>query len=258
MAKKLGLALSGGGSRAAAQLGALKALNDNDIEISAYSGTSAGSMVAVLAADGVDPEIALKEIDSFSIFTMVNLSYSLSGLSNLKKIKKSLSRLLSTENLEDLPVPTLIAATNLNAGKIRIFDKGPIIERVLASSSIPVLFAPQNIDGSNYVDGGMLMNLPAEPLKDYCDKILAFSITPVVERTKGDYNRILDIGLRTFELSVQGNVRTSKEACDLVIEPEELNSFGIFSFDKMDKMFDIGYEAIEKNIDDIKALTKED
>lgn len=257
MAKKLGLALSGGGSRAAAQLGAIKALKDHNIEICCYSGTSAGSMVAVLAADGVDPEVVLKEIDSFSLFTMVNLSYSLSGLSNLKKIRKSLQKLLVSKNLEDLPIPTYVVATNLNAGKIRVFDRGDIIEKVLASSSIPVMFAPQNIEGHNYIDGGVLMNFPVEPLIGKCDKILGFSITPVVERTKGDYDKILNIGLRTFELSVQGNVKTSKASCDLVIEPEELNSYGIFSFDKMDEMFDIGYKAIENKLDEINKLIQE-
>ena len=257
MAKKLGLALSGGGSRAAAQLGAIKALKDHNIEICCYSGTSAGSMVAVLAADGVDPEKVLEEIHSFSFFNIVNFNYSLSGLSNLKKIEKSLKKLLSTKNLEDLAFPTSVVATNLNTGKVMVFEKGDIIEKVLASSSIPVLFAPLKFENQYYIDGGVLMNLPVEPLKEKCDRIIGFNITPVAEKTSEQYNRILNIGLRTFELSIQGNVKTSKASCDLVIEPEELNSYGIFSFDKMDEMFDIGYKAIENKLEEINKLIQE-
>ncbi len=252
MGKKKGLALSGGGSRAVAHLGALKAFKEAGIQFDMFSGTSAGSMVAVLAANEVDPETILEEIKSLSIFHLVNFSYSLSGLSSLKKIEKLLKKLLTCEQFEDLKYPVRIVATNLNTGKIKVFKKGSIVDAVIASSSIPILFPPKKIDGRYFVDGGILMNLPVEPLKEDCDYVTAINITPVVEKNEDDYDKIAAIGFRTFELSVMANVRNSRSECDLFIEPGDLSNYGIFSFNKMDKMFEIGYEEGKKYTNKIK------
>ena len=254
MSVKVGMALSGGGSRAVAHLGAIKALAENGIEISCYSGTSAGSMVAVLIADGVEPEVILEEVKSFSLFKVFSLSYKLSGFSNLKKINKILEKLLTHDKLEQLPIPVSVVATNLNSGKSEVFENGSVIDAVMASSSVPILFSPVKIGENSYIDGGVLMNLPAEPLKNKCDKIIGVSITPVVEETTREYRKALKIGFRTFELSILSNVRQSRELCDLFIEPAELSSYGIFSFGKMDKMFEIGYETTRKHMGEIEKL----
>lgn len=255
MAKTIGLALSGGGSRAIAHLGAIKAFQENDIKISCYSGTSAGSMVAVLIADGVAPERIMEEIKTFSMFKIFKFSYKLSGFSNLKKIEKTLDKLLTHQNLEDLAVPACVIASNLNTGKVEVFEKGSIVQAVLASSSLPILFSPIKIADSYYIDGGVLMNLPAEPLREKCDGVIGISITPVVEKTTLEYDQVHNIGFRTFELSILGNVQKSKGKCDVVIEPEELNTYGIFSFGKMDEMFEIGYRATMEKMEDIKKLS---
>lgn len=257
MGKKIGLALSGGGSRAAAHLGAIKAFNEAEIEFDCISGTSAGAMVAVLAANKVDPEIILKEIKSLSLFHLVNFSYSLSGLSSLKKIEKLLKKLLDCETFEDLKIPVKVVASSLNTGKVKVFDSGDIVTAVIASSSIPIVFPPVKVESDFLIDGGLLMNLPIEPLCDSCDFVVGISITPVLEQSDQEFDRLTNIGFRTFELSVLANVRKSKEQCDLFIEPDELSSFGIFSFNKMDEMFEIGYKETGKYIEDIKNAISE-
>lgn len=254
MAKKIGLAFSGGGSRAAAQLGAVKAFNESNIQIDCYSGTSAGSMVAVLAANNVDPEVVLEEIKSYSLFKLVSFSYSLSGLSSLKKVKRSLQKLLNVENLEELQKPVSVVATNLNTGKVNVFEKGPITDIVMASSSVPILFPPVKIDGSYYIDGGVLMNLPVEPLREKCDFVIGFSITPVEETRDMPYEKLVSIGMRTFELSVLANVEVSKKKCDFFLEPTDLNTIGVFSFKKMDEMFQIGYEYTRNQLSEIEKM----
>ncbi|TVR82634.1 MAG: patatin [Saprospirales bacterium] len=257
MSKKIGLALSGGGSRAAAHLGAIKAFNEAEIKFDWLAGTSAGAMVAVLAANKVDPELILKEIKSLSLFHLVNFSYSLSGLSSLKKIEKLLTKLLDCENFEDLKIPVKVIASSLNTGRIKVFESGEIIPSVIASSSIPIVFPPVKINSDFLIDGGLLMNLPVEPLCEECDFVVGFSITPVLEQSDQEYDRLTNIGFRTFELSVLANVKASKEQCDLFIEPGELSSFGIFSFNKMDEMFEIGYSEARKHIEEIKNATVE-
>jgi len=61
-----------------------------------------------------------------------------------------------------------VAATNLNTGEVEYFNEGGLIEIVLASSSIPVLFKPQKINNTLYVDGGLTNNLPIEPIEQKC------------------------------------------------------------------------------------------
>ena len=87
------------------------------------------------------------------------------GLFELGEFIDFLKSNLKSKKLEELQIPLIITATDLDHGRLVHFHKGDIAERVAASCCMPVLFAPVNIDGTHYVDGGLLMNLPVSTLR---------------------------------------------------------------------------------------------
>ena len=247
MAKKhkIGVALSGGGAKGIAHLGVLKALEEYGIKIDIISGVSVGAIIGALYADGHSTE----EINTFfqknSLFQMVSFNLPKNGgLANTDRFKNQLGSMLRAKTFEELNIPLIINATELNAGKNVYFQSGELLSCVIASASVPVFFNPTNIDGKLYVDGGMFCNLPASILKEDCEIVIGVHTNPIAhkESTSG----LLDVAERTFHLAVNGNTIQQKAYCDIIIEMKEVKKFGMFDVSKADTIFQIGYEEANK------------
>lgn len=240
----IGIALSGGGTRGFAHLGVLKALNEKGIYPDIISGTSAGAIVGALVASGKEPEKVYKILKDKKLTDYTKINFPMSGLFSLDKLKKILKEDIEVDRLEDLKMPLIVATTNLSEGKIEYFSKGPLYTIVLASSSIPVLFSPIEIDKVPYVDGGLLDNLPVKPLVRRCKKIIAVNIHPVEKAAKVD--NLIKIAARTFQLSVNSNFKYVKSKSNVYIEPEGLTKYNILNTKNTEDLFDLGYEFCKK------------
>ena len=122
----------------------------------------------------------------------------------------------------------------------------------MASSAIPVIFAPVEINGKYYIDGGISNNLPVEPLVGHCDKIIGLHCNPV--NKEYDAGNMKDLLERTFIITINHNVENRKKLCDLFLEPYDLRSYGAFDFAKAHEMFDIGYEFALNNESSMRAI----
>jgi NTE family protein len=122
----------------------------------------------------------------------------------------------------------------------------------MASSAIPVIFAPVEIEGKFYIDGGITNNLPVEPLTGQCDRIIGLHCNPVDhDFDAGNVKGLLE---RTFLLAINGNVEKRKSVCDVFLEPYELRKYGAFDFTKSTDIFKAGYEFALKNEKNIQNL----
>ena len=139
---KTGLVLSGGGARGFAHIGVLQALNEAGIFPDVISGTSAGALVGVLYADGYSPLDILKMMNSTSRLHYIRPTVPREGLLQISGIERILKENLRAKKFEDLRIPLFVTATDLNNGKIRYFSSGELLNPVIASASIPVLFKP--------------------------------------------------------------------------------------------------------------------
>lgn len=245
----VGIALSGGGVRGFAHLGVLKALNEHDIYPEIISGTSAGALAGIFYADGYSPEESFEIFYDNSIFSFTQVSIPNKGFLSMEKVSKILKKTIRAKTFEELKIPLYVAAANLNDGQIVYFHHGSIIDKVIASASIPVLFKPKIIDGKTFVDGGVFDNLPIKPIKDQCKKLIGSHVNPIGKQE--DLDSMIKIAERTFHLTVGSHLQEKKEMCDLFIETEELRKYGLFSLDKGHKIFETGYnvtkETLEKN-----------
>ena len=240
--KSVGIVLSGGGARGAAHLGVLKALNELNIKVSAISGVSAGAIVGVLYAAGYSPEYILAELKKQSYFGITNIAWQKDGFFSMASLRKKLHELIKQDDFEGLRIPLSITATDISTGKSIIFSKGPLFDVIIASASVPVIFQAVSYESYQLLDGGILNNLPVEPLLGKCDIIIGSHVNKLHDNThpvKSDRISLID---ECFHLMIANNVRERAMACDIFIEPL-LSGFGIFEMKYADRIFEMGYEA---------------
>lgn len=241
---KIGLVLSGGGARGLMHLGVIKALEEMGVKFSHISGTSAGSLIGSLYAYGYSTDEIFKQVTT-GYFRVVRPAWALTGLLSLEGLRLELQRYMPENNFAALKIQLTTAATDLVKGQIKYFDEGELIPAVLASSCVPAVFNPVTINGTMYVDGGILDNLPVKPIKDKCDFIIASHCNPIDDHF--DRMNIKAIIERSLLMAINGNTTFSKRLCNVLIEPSGVAKFGGFDIGKGKDMVEIGYEFTMKN-----------
>lgn len=248
---KVGFALSGGFIKGFAHLGMIQALHEANIRPGILSGVSAGSIVAVLYADGKKPYEILELFDTLTFTDLTSFSASRQGLLILDDLIDFLNTNLSVKNLEELAIPTLVTATDLDHGCSVTFSHGNIAERVAASCSLPVLFTPQVIDGINYVDGGVLMNFPVGTIRQECEKVIGLNVSPLIA---DEYEKnAVSIAQRAFHFMFQANSFPEKDNCDLLIETTGLQEYSNSDLERVEEIFQRGYNTACELLSQLKS-----
>lgn len=244
---RLGVALSGGGARGFAHVGALKALEEAGMKPDVIAGVSAGAVAAVMYAAGVplDEMLSLFTSTKFTDFARPSLIHG-DGMFSLMRFKQFIEEATGIDRLENLRIPTYVGVTDLDHGEPAEFHEGPLGERVVASCSIPIVFSPVEIDGMHYVDGGVLRNLPAWIIREKCETLIGINVSPL--RTFEYRKSFLDIGMRTYNLMAKANQQQDMDICDHVIITPELIHYQVFNLKDIHKAYLSGYAAAHRAI----------
>ncbi len=241
---KTGLVLSGGGTRGFAHIGALRALNDNGIFPDIISGVSAGAIIGSFYCDGKKPDEILDILTKHKIFHYLQLTIPKQGLVEMTGFEKRLKKNLEAEFFEDLEIPLLIFAVDMNNAKLVKFDAGKLVKAVKASASIPVLFPPVKIDNIYYSDGGIIENFPIEPLEELCEEIIGINVNPI--GYEKNFANLYKMAERTFHIIIRTRIIERKDRCSLFIEPKELDEYGLMNISSGKKIYNLGYEETMK------------
>lgn len=237
---RLGVALSGGGARGFAHAGALMAIEEAGLKPDVVAGVSAGAVIAVLYAAGVKP-LRMAEIFARTSFrNFAELSMGHGGLFKIDRFADFILRELNgVRRLEDLSIPVFLGATDLDNGRSVAFSEGEIAPRMMASCSIPVVFSPVNINGINYVDGGVLRNHPAWIIRDKCESLIGINVSPL--RRVTDVKSLVGVALRTYNLMAKANQAHDMELCDVSVQTPEIADCAVFDLKNIKKIFVSGY-----------------
>ena len=237
---KVGLVLSGGGARGVAHLGLIKVLEELGIQISIMAGSSSGAIAGALYGSGHRPEQIVEMVRDIKPYRIMRPAVSRSGFLKMESADLLYRQHIVDDTFEALSIPLIIAATDLQAGKTVYFSDGPLIRPLMASTCIPVVFDPIEVNGRLYIDGGVLNNFPAEALVGQCDTIIGSHCNPVDEDFRsGNFKTILE---RTFLLTINANAYSRRALCDIFIEPPALKTFKVFDMARADDIFQIGYD----------------
>ena len=172
--KNVALALSSGGPRGFAYIGAIEVLQERGYRITSVAGSSAGALVGgIFAAGGLEPfKEWLYELDPVQVVSLMDFSPSRNSLVKGDKIIRAIKERVPDVHIEDLPVPFAAVATDLFTGEEVIFREGPLFTAVRASISIPSMFRPVKWHGHTLVDGGLVNTFPLDLAERHGDDIL--------------------------------------------------------------------------------------
>jgi len=176
----IGLLLGGGGARAFAHIGVMRALREAGIVIDAVGGVSGGAIIGAQLAAGFSPEEikerARKEfIDRGSL---LDFTVPIVSLIRGRRFAEAFSRLYGERSIEDLPVRFFCLSANLTRASMHIHDRGLLWRSIGASISIPGIGPPTCENGELLIDGSVLTNLPVEAMRDICQgRIVAVDVS---------------------------------------------------------------------------------
>ncbi len=249
---KIGLALGSGGAKGFAELGALRAMEENGINFDVIAGTSIGSIIGAFYANGytsTDILELLKTIDVGDVKSKFMINMDTSGLFNV--IDKSIGSL----NIEELKKPFRAVATELESGAEYVFKSGNVATALVASSSYPPFFKPVVIDNKRYIDGAFVNSVPADLVRQMgADYVIGIDLANH-EPKSGILERIFP----TYQGKVKEPWKKGYENADVMLHPN-LTAFKSVSFGAGSQMYDIGYQCAIENmpqiLKDIENLKK--
>ena len=256
---KLGLALSGGGIKGVAHIGALKAFEENKIDFDVITGTSSGSIVATLYAVGYSSN---EIIDIFRGFSSNKI---------IEKLVNEYCKKKNIYNISDINIPFGIPSVDLYTNTVQafvstnvLFHKTPDIHyindihigtAVKASSAYPGIFAPVSFQDSELIDGGLKENTPWKLAKD----LGADKVVNIIFETPYQPCKCINM-VHVIESSI--NI-LSREAslCDLegadclrkiMVDPK----IGLLDTEYLEELYQLGYESTYRKMREIKSLLK--
>lgn len=246
---KLGITLSGGGARGFAHIGVLKALNEHGIFPDVVSAVSAGSIVGTLYADGYSPDEIYDIFSKLDLYKILRFYRPAFGVLRADGLQKALQQNLRARSFSELKVPLYICATNFTKAHVEFFSEGELIPAVMASSAIPMILKPVLFNGEYYVDGGLMNNLPVEPLLPLCEDVIGVNVNPVSEAKR--FSSFRNYADRVMHLAVRANVQPNIQKCDVYIEPPGLMDYHLFKVSSARHIFEIGYKHTQSIIESL-------
>ena len=270
--KNVALALSSGGARGLAHIGAIEELEAQGYHISSIAGCSMGALIGGVYAAGKLNEFRewMKTIDRKKMLGLIDFSLSLNHIVKGTRIIEAIMEFVPDVNIEDLPIPYCALATDLKAGREVLFRKGSLFKAIRASISLPSFYEPVQRDDMILIDGGIINPLPLNRVKRQSGDILVgvdvsghdykaqweelHRLTAMQKSDASLKTKILDMLIpdniefnyytvlsRASSLMIRQNSILMAQLMnpDILIDIQ-MNRYGTFDFDKSEKLIAIG------------------
>jgi NTE family protein len=250
---RLGLALSGGGTRGYAHIGVLQALEDNGIRPDFLSGTSIGAFAAALYAFDIPLKDILELAKGMAPVHVSKLKLSRLALFSNEELGRLIqSTRIGKARIEDSPVPLAIVTVDIENGVKVVLQQGEVAPAVMASNAVPGLYRPITIDGRMLVDGGIAEDVPISPLRQMgAEIVVAVNLSAERKYTKPD--NIIDVILNAIDVAIDEETKVQVRAADVLIEPR-LSDFPRMDVSRIDELVAEGYRSAEAAVGKIRHL----
>jgi NTE family protein len=159
------------------------------------------------------------------------------------------------KDFNELPIPFLCVATDLETGKQKVFNSGFLPLTVKASGSFPTLLAPVEIEGKLYSDGGIVNNFPVDEVRAMgADIIIGVDIQDGL-KIKEELNSAPTILNQIVGFQMYQNLKEKRDRVDILIKPD-MRNYNVVSFDEVEAIMKIGEEASQKFNSNFKQIAK--
>ncbi|HOY23034.1 MAG TPA: patatin-like phospholipase family protein [Cellvibrio sp.] len=292
---RIALVLGGGGARGAAHIGVLEVLEREHIPLTCVVGTSMGGLVAGGYAAGLTPAEMREKLDKANWTDMFLDSADYSQLSFRKKrvtkrflsgtemgltdrglqlkpgviagtkIKLFFNFLVGADygsrNIENMPIPLAIVATDIGTGEKFVFDKGSLPLAMRASMSVPGLMTPVDYQGHKLVDGGLVDNLPVEVARELCNPDIIIAVNVGSKLKPADQVvSLLSVTSQMIGILGKQNVAYSVsllKPTDVLLTPE-LGDFSATNFAHYKLAADIGKRSAELQLEKLRQYSADE
>ncbi len=170
--RSVAVVLSGGGARAYAHIGVLKALRELGVPVDLIGGTSMGAVIAAGAAIGWDAKEMDQRIREAFVQTspLSDIAFPpLLALTRGAEVDRRLLQHFGDVEISDLWLPFFCVSTNLTTGLLKEHRAGRLRDALRASISLPGVLPPVVVGGEVLVDGALVRNLPADLMRERHD-----------------------------------------------------------------------------------------
>lgn len=281
---KIGICFAGGGIKGAAHIGALKALEEENIKFEYIAGTSSGSIIACLYGAGYKSDeiyeifkkyvnkinyIEFKNIFKFIFGLIIKRKINIIGLNSGKVIEKLVNKECKKkqiETIEQINKKLLIPSIDLCDGKIYVFssikNRGTYSDNIIyvndinigkavhASCSYPGVFSPVEYNNTLLIDGGIRENVPWKELKENgADKVISIVFENEIKKKK-ELN-VIDVVTKSIDILCHELSNYELEGADYLIK---IKTKDIHLLDKkrIDYLYNLGYIETKGKIKEIK------
>ncbi len=248
----VGLALGSGGMRGLAHIGVLRVLERENIPVNYIAGCSIGSLIGSLYAAGLDSQTIYKLAKNLKRRHWFDFVVPKMGLIGGDRTLETLRLLTQRKQFADLAIPLAVVATDLDTGHEVIFRDGEVARAVRASISVPGIFVPYRHEGKLLVDGAVVNPTPMDVVHGMgADVILAIDLVP-----NGDIaaiTNIFDVLIQTVDIVERQLFRQREHYCDLLVKPA-VGHISPSSFEALDECVDLGAQAMEAALPDLRRL----
>ena len=253
------LVLSGGAARGYAHIGVIKVLEENGLKPDIIVGTSAGSIVGALYASGLtalELEAALAQLDrsAFTDFVLPGLGFLPGEMGFVRgdKLHRFVDARLKVHHIQDFPIRFAAVATDLNGGNAVAFNAGDAGLAVVASSAVPGVITPVEIDRHYYGDGQIASPMPVGIARALGAKIV-IAVDVIYPPEHAFLSSAAGVLFQAFAISTHRLKQHELMGADIVIAPELGKTSGQWGFSERERLVAAGYETARKHLAEIQA-----
>lgn len=271
----VGLVLSGGGARGLAHIGVLRVLEREGIPVDFLAGTSMGGVIAAGYAAGMAPdtleEEALAVTRTRRLLRLIDPALPNGGLIRGQRLLAYFEQHLGRRTFSDLRLPLALVAVDLNTRQEVVLREGAVTLALRATTAVPGLLMPVEINGWRLVDGGVLNNLPVDVAREMgAEAVIAVDIGPTSEAGIGRWigNRrwvpeglsatlkVLDDTLGTLMTASQEH-KLRQFPPDVLLRPDIPTDVNVFAgYERAAELIATGERAAEAHLPEIKSLLR--
>ena len=287
---KIGLALGGGGAKGFAHISVLKLLEENNIPIDYIAGTSMGAIIGGLYASGLSPEEIERRLTAVDWWTLLNdatprrdlnfrrksedARYNIGlelgfnkgqlsmpiGLAAGQKFNNLMQALTldsaSVERFDDLPIPFRAVATDLKTGEMVLLDHGNLGMAMRASMAVPGAYTPVVQDGRTLIDGGIVMNIPVDVVREMgADIVIAVDLGAMdAEASSKNLSTLAGILGHTYQLMRRPVQDQQMAKAEVGVRPD-VSAYSTSAFYLIKEIIAAGMEGAELSLKDLKQYS---
>ena len=252
--RTVGLALSGGAVRGAAQIGAIAVLEENDIPIEVISGTSAGAAVGALYAAGSSSEQMLDFMQQLSWPRTTRFAGTKQlGFFSTNPFQDRLRDAIEATTFDELDTKLIVVACDVLTGARVLLCEGDVVTAVAASTAVPGLFVPIEDGNTLLIDGGAIDNYPVTVPHEFgADTVIGIDIGAQPHDRKP--RNAAEVLLAYMEVKSRS---TGVRVADVDIVPD-VRDFSSFDFGSIPEMYERGRTAALEKLPEILELVASD